>query len=107
MFWAGFALITTAVGYNRLKISQPNFVVYVGQNAIFFYFGQGLSSSLIYPLVEALKDDWAWYMLLPLAFVCNVILASIIAKILQMYDAWAWKLLYKGKAWAERKTSKI
>jgi fucose 4-O-acetylase-like acetyltransferase len=102
MFWASFAMVTTAVGYQRFRINRPSFITYVGQNAIFFYFGQGISSSLIYPLVEALKADWAWYLLLPLAFVLNVILATLIAKILQIYDAWAWRKLYQIKAYLGR-----
>jgi hypothetical protein len=55
IIWAQFSLVTLFVLYNRLKITKENFITYIGKNAIFFYFAQGISSSLVYFLVVPLK----------------------------------------------------
>jgi hypothetical protein len=55
IIWAQFSLVTLFVLYNRLKITKENFITHIGKNAIFFYFAQGISSSLVYFLVVPLK----------------------------------------------------
>ena len=59
IIWALFSLTTLFVLYNRLKITKENFITYIGKNAIFFYFAQGISSSLVYFLVVPLKRKHA------------------------------------------------
>lgn len=93
IIWLLFALVTLFVGYKRLKISKSNFVTYIGQNAIFYYFAQGISASLIYFLVFTVKDHMVWYFLLPLVFIINILLAVMIAELLRKLDDLGWSLL--------------
>ena len=93
IIWTLFSLVTLFVLYNRLKNSKNSFVTYIGNNAIFFYFAQGISSTLIYFFVNPLYEKMHWSILLILAFVLNVIMATIIAKGLKKVDAFGWKIL--------------
>lgn len=93
IIWTLFSLTTLFVFYNRLKISKNNFITYIGNNAIFFYFAQGMSSSIIYFAVVALKDQMNWVMLMILMYLLNVILAVILAKFLMKVDALGWRTL--------------
>lgn len=93
IIWTLFSLVTLFVFYNRLKIKKENFITYIGKNAIFFYFGQGISSSLVYFLVVPLKEKMAWWILMIIIYVTNVILAFIISAGLQKIDALGWNIL--------------
>ncbi|QIG90100.1 acyltransferase [Chryseobacterium sp. POL2] len=93
IIWTMFAVVTLFVGYNRLKINKQNFLTYIGNNAIFFYFSQGISSSLIYFLVVPLKEDLNWVLLLILVYAVNIGLAVVIAEILKKVDNLGWKIL--------------
>ncbi|MGX9986700.1 acyltransferase family protein [Soonwooa purpurea] len=93
IIWTMFAVVTLFVGYNRLKIKKQNFLTYIGNNAIFFYFSQGISSSLIYFLVVPLKEDLNWVLLLILVYAVNIGLAVVIAEILKKVDNLGWKIL--------------
>ena len=53
--WSLLSLVTIFVLYNRLKITKDNFINYIGKNAIFYYFAQGMSSSVVYFLIPPLK----------------------------------------------------
>lgn len=93
IIWTFFSLATLFVFYNRLKISKESFVTYIGKNAIFFYFAQGISSSLVYFLVVPLKENMPWWILMILIYIVNVILAFIIAAGLKKFDSFGWKIL--------------
>lgn len=93
IIWTLFSLVTLFVLYNRLKISKENFVTYIGKNAIFFYFGQGISSSLIYFLVVPLKGNMPWWVLMIIIYVINIILAFIISPGLKKVDTLGWNIL--------------
>ena len=93
IIWTFFSLTTLFVLYNRLKITKENFVTHIGKNAIFFYFGQGISSSLVYFLVVPMKELMPWWVLMIIIYVINVILAFIIATGLKKFDAFGWKIL--------------
>jgi len=93
IIWTLFSLVTLFVFYNRLKITKENFVTYIGKNAIFFYFGQGISSSLIYFLVVPMKEIMPWWVLMILIYSINVILAFLISAGLKKTDKTGWKLL--------------
>lgn len=92
-FWSSFSLLTLFVLYNRLKINKNNFITYIGKNAIFYYFAQGISSSLIYFLVVQIKDELPWGILLILIYAINILLAVVIAEGLKKVDAFGWKIL--------------
>lgn len=93
IIWTLFSLVTLFTLYNRLTITKTNFLTYVGQNAIFFYFAQGISSSLVYFLVVYLKDDISWWFLVLIVYPVNILLAILISKILRNTDALGWKIL--------------
>lgn len=93
IIWSLFSLTTLFVFYNRLKITKENFVTYIGKNAIFFYFAQGLSSSLVYFLVVPLKENMPWWILMVLIYIINIILAFIISAGLKKVDSLGWNIL--------------
>lgn len=93
IIWAQFSLVTLFVLYNRLKISKDNFITYIGKNAIFFYFGQGISSSLVYFLVVPLKENMPWWLLMIIIYSINIILAFIISAGLKKLDTLGWNIL--------------
>ncbi|GEN71776.1 acyltransferase family protein [Chryseobacterium lathyri] len=93
IIWSLFSLTTLFVLYNRLKITKENFVTYIGKNAIFFYFAQGISSSLVYFIVVALQENMPWWVLMILIYTVNVIFAFIIAAGLKKVDDTGWKIL--------------
>ena len=79
--------------YNRLKITNESFITYIGKNAIFFYFAQGMSSSLVSFLVVPLQDAMPWWILMILIYLINIVLAVLIAEGLKKLDAAGWKIL--------------
>ncbi len=93
IIWAMPSLTTLFILYNRLKINKESIITYIGQNAIFFYFAQGISSSLVYFLVVPLKDQLSWWVLMVLIFIINIILAIFIAKFLKWVDEKGWSSL--------------
>jgi hypothetical protein len=93
IIWSLFSLVTLFVFYNRLKVTKENFVTYIGKNAIFFYFAQGISSSLVYFLVVPLKEKMSWWILMILIYIINIILAFIISGVLKKIDTLGWKIL--------------
>lgn len=93
IIWTLFSLVTLFVFYNRLKIEKPNFFTNVGQNAIFFYFAQGMSSSLVYFLVVPMKDLMPWYLLVLIIYPVNILLAVVISKGLKKVDDLGWNVL--------------
>lgn len=95
IFWSSLSLITLFVLYNRLKINKESFITYIGKNAIFFYFAQGMSSSIVYFLVVPLKDKMSWWILMIIIYLINIGLAVIIAQGLKKVDAFGWNILEK------------
>ncbi|MDY3536857.1 acyltransferase family protein [Riemerella anatipestifer] len=99
--WSFLSLITVFVLYNRLKITKDNFINYIGKNAIFYYFAQGISSSLVYFMVVSLQDNIHWGVLILMVYLVNVVLAIFIAELLKKIDALGWNTLI----WLRRKTA--
>ena len=67
---------------DKLKIKDKNPIVYIGKNAIWFYFAQGISSSLlyyIYPYISNHRD----IVVFPIMLIINIALATIMAIILE------------------------
>lgn len=93
IIWTLFSLVTLFVLYNRLKITKENIITYIGKNAIFFYFAQGISSSLVYFLVVPLKENMPWWILMIIVYGINIILAFIISAGLKKVDEAGWGLL--------------
>lgn len=93
IFWASFSLITLFVFYNRLKINKNSFITFIGTNAIFFYFAQGISSSFLYFFVVALQEKLPWWLLMVLGYLLNVVMAVGIALLLKKIDELGWRTL--------------
>lgn len=93
IMWALFSLVTLFVFYNRLKITKESFFTHIGRNAIFFYFAQGISSSLVYFLVVPLKGTMPWWTVMILIYIINIFLAFMISGGLKKVDEWGWKAL--------------
>lgn len=91
--WSLFSIVTLFLFYNRLKIIKNNWITYIGKNAIFYYFAQGISSSMIYFIVAPLKDICHWTALLILIFGFNILLAVSIAEGLKKIDQLGWNIL--------------
>jgi hypothetical protein len=56
-----------------LKITKDNFINYIGKNAIFYYFAQGMSSSVVYFVVAALKESVNTWVLMVFIYALNVV----------------------------------
>ncbi|CAA7196430.1 acyltransferase family protein [Chryseobacterium potabilaquae] len=93
IIWSLFSLVTLFVFYNRLKIKKENILTYIGKNAIFFYFAQGISSSLIYFIVVFFNEKMNWFLLMIEVYIINIFLAFIIAWSLQKFDKFGWMIL--------------
>ena len=93
IIWIAFSVVTLFVGYNRLKISKKSLITHIGENAIFFYFAQGISSSLIYFFVVPLHKLMPWWILLLTIFILNLVLAYLLAGLLKKLDTLGWKIL--------------
>ena len=91
--WSFVSLAMVFIFYNRLKIQKVNLLSYIGQNAIFFYFAQGISSSLVYFFIPVFRENLHWFVLMILIYGLNVLLAVIIAKFLKKVDEQGWKIL--------------
>jgi hypothetical protein len=104
IFWSIFSLTLLFTLYNRVKINTANFITKIGNDAIFYYFAQGLSSSIVYFVVVALQEKTPWYLLMVFIFILNVILAVILAKFLKKMDAIGWNILNKLRDLTTRKT---
>ncbi len=93
ILWSLFSLITVLALNKRLKISRENVINYIGKNAIFFYFAQGMSSSLVYFLVVPLKEHFSWIFLILIIYFFNVSLAICLALGLKKLDSFGWEIL--------------
>lgn len=93
IFWSSFSILTLFAFYNRLKISKESLITFIGKNAIFFYFAQGISSSLVYFLVVPLKENMPWYILMVIIYAVNVALAIGLAALLKKVDSSGWAIL--------------
>ena len=91
--WSFVSLALVFIFYNRLKIQKENLLSYIGQNAIFFYFAQGISSSLVYFFIPVFRENLHWFVLMILIYVLNVLLAVVIAHLLKKVDEQGWKIL--------------
>ena len=91
--WSFLSLSIVFILYNRLVLTKENLLSFIGKNAIFFYFAQGISSSLVYLIIPIFKENLHWSILMILIFSINVLLAIIFAKILKKIDAQGWRIL--------------
>lgn len=72
--------------------SYNRWLVHVGKNAIFYFFGQGMGSSLNYYIVARLNIPF-WPIKWIVTFICNILITGMIAESL----AHSYQLVYKMK----------
>ncbi len=83
LFISSFSIIIFWYLKDKLKIKKNNILNYVGKNAIFYYFAQGMSSTLIYRAVVALLPTVNPYILFVLMVILNIALATALVVILE------------------------
>lgn len=88
------SIIAVLVGaYFENKIKKYNrVIIHIGKNAIFYFFGQGVGSSLIYFYVESVNFH-NWFIKWIIAFILNVICTVFIAEILAIFYKWIMKIV--------------
>ncbi len=82
LFIAAFQIILFWYLKDKLKIKKSNVINYVGKNAIFYYFAQGVSSSLLFIILNYIKISNI-YLTFIILLIINIILTSIIAIFLE------------------------
>lgn len=76
---------------DRMNISN-NLFCWIGKNAIWFYFSQGVSSSICYSIVP-IFTGFKWYITLPIVFIANFVLSLFISwMIIKIYNFLTSKL---------------
>lgn len=93
IIWSFFSLGILFSFFKRVNITNDNFICSIGRNAIFYYFAQGVSSSLIYFIALPWIGEMPSWVLMILIFMINVILAIIFAKVFEKTDALGWSIL--------------
>ena len=82
IFVSAFQIIIFWYLKDYLKIKKTNIINYVGRNAIFYYFAQGISSSFLYAVYGHISS-LNIYMIFIIMLIINIALASIIAIFLE------------------------
>jgi len=60
-----------------------NFIEHIGRNAIFYYFAQGIGSSINYYMVRMISLD-NWFLKWVLTYIINVTITILIAEVLAL-----------------------
>lgn len=85
MYLAASLLCIIIVLYiKNTKLKKENvYLIHIGQNAIFYFFAQGVGSSLIYTCVSKFQID-NWLLKWLAVFLCNLVITCILAEILRI-----------------------
>lgn len=95
--YLAFSMISIILfGYlkDRLKIKDKNIINYIGKNAIWFYFSQGISSSVlyfIYPYVNKLNHIILFTLMLLLNIIMSFAIAILLEKAYNLFSAFLKK----------------
>ena len=95
LFLAMLSIILFWYLKDKLKIKDKNPINYIGKNALWFYFAQGVSSSLIFYIYDFIaKNNYNYHYLLTFSIMLffNIIITLIIAILLEK----AYNLLCKA-----------
>ena len=97
-----FALPYIAVSFLSMAIfiffydlnRKNKWLEHLGKNAIFYYAGQGVSSSVLYIIQPIIHLSWGGKLII--MFVCNLTMAIIFSEVLRLfYEFVAWGFNYK------------
>lgn len=81
LFFANISILLFFYLKDKLKIKKENKINYIGKNAIFFYFAQGVSSSFIYYVYKYIPFNNIWIKFIIMLSV-NIILTTLFAMFL-------------------------
>lgn len=81
LVWSMFGIYIVMFLKNYITNMKENIIVKLGQNSIYLYFAQGISSSLLYCISPQINLNW--YIKLPIMFAINLIMALLIMFILK------------------------
>ncbi len=90
LFFANISIILFFYLKDKLKIKKDNKINYIGKNAIFFYFAQGISSSFIYYIYKYLSFSNIW-----LKFIIMLISNILISTLISIFLIESYKLVDK------------
>ena len=68
--------------WKDISVRGESFITHIGRNAIFYYFAQGIGSSLNYYVVDILQMS-NWFVKWCITFSVNVIITVCIAELLR------------------------
>lgn len=92
LFMSLISVAFALYGKGRLNVGHKNKFVKIGQNAIFYYFGQGISSSIMYFWVN--KINYVWYIKFLIFIFINIFFTILISEILRKIYINLEKILY-------------
>lgn len=76
LLWSLIGVLVVLYFKNYEYCFKKNILSFFGQNAIYSFFAQGISSSILYKIVPYINIDW--YFKLPICFIINFIMAFIL-----------------------------
>lgn len=74
--------------------------VHIGENAIFYYFGQGIGSSINYYVIKAVQVE-PWFIKWVITFGINVLITIVVAEFLGR--TYKWVRAFMGKEREDKK----
>lgn len=90
-----YSLLSINIVYflkDKIKIRNKNVFVYVGKNALLFYFCQGIGSSLIYYIYPHISN-LSIYIILPIMFVSNLLITILCVFLVKLFQLCLDKIL--------------
>ena len=90
MFLSAISIIIAWYIKDHIKIKEKNPVNYIGKNAIFFYFVQGISSSLISYIIPYMPHMNKYLLFACMLFI-NIMLTTIISILLEKLNVYIGK----------------
>lgn len=89
---SSFSILFILFFKSKIKVQKSNYLTYLGQNALFLYFAQGISSSILYIIVPKVL---AWGIspipMVFMMFIINLTMALLILEIIRFLDQYLWK----------------
>ncbi|WWR16042.1 acyltransferase [Lachnospiraceae bacterium JLR.KK008] len=80
---ASFIVILIALFMKKDHRKQVSLLVHIGRNAIWYFFAQGVGSSLLYPVLNYINIEW-WPPKWLVCFLINLLITTVIAELLRV-----------------------
>lgn len=82
LLWSMFGIYIVIFLKNYLLNMKENLICKLGKRTIYMYFAQGISSSILYNIVNLF--NYKWYIKLPIMFIINLIMSIIIMMLIEI-----------------------